>query len=156
PTLNFTTPNQSHTTHETNLRRKWRAAATSPVADYDLFMATTHSTDIRQLKAGMVGFGMIFDETYRPFFETVRRAPLYSLATGAFTVALTAVATRTGSRVARFLADSNPSLGMFRNFAGEDSVANLLASGVDAVCIATPDDRHFAAARAALAAGKHV
>jgi predicted dehydrogenase len=32
----------------------------------------------------------------------------------------------------------------------------LLAHGVDAVCIATPDDRHFDGARAALAAGKHV
>jgi len=24
-----------------------------------------------QLRAGMVGMGMIFDETYRPFFESV-------------------------------------------------------------------------------------
>ena len=32
----------------------------------------------------------------------------------------------------------------------------MLAADVDFVCVATPDDRHFAAAQAALAAGKHV
>src|SRR5262249_24967756 len=44
----------------------------------------------------------------------------------------------------------------FASFAGPDAVAQLLASGVDVVCIATPDDRHFEPARDALAAGKHV
>src|SRR5437667_10695610 len=32
----------------------------------------------------------------------------------------------------------------------------MLAQGVDAVCVATPDDRHFDIARDCLAAGKHV
>jgi predicted dehydrogenase len=104
----------------------------------------------------MVGFGMIFDETYRPFFETARRSPLYSQATGPFSVPLVAVATRTGSRTARVLADPNSYLGIFKNFAGNNAVPELLYSGVDAVCIATPDDRHFDAARDAIAAGKHV
>src|SRR5690606_28571244 len=31
-----------------------------------------------------------------------------------------------------------------------------IESGVDFVCVASPDDRHFDAARAALVAGKHV
>ena len=31
----------------------------------------------QQLRAGMVGMGMIFDETYRPFFEKARAAGLY-------------------------------------------------------------------------------
>jgi predicted dehydrogenase len=35
-------------------------------------------------------------------------------------------------------------------------VDDLLAGGVDVVCIATPDDRHFDAARRVLVAGKHV
>ena len=48
-------------------------------------------------------------------------------------------------------------IGQFESFtrAGRAS-SKLLASGVDFVCVATPDDRHFAAAKAALAAGKHV
>ncbi len=44
----------------------------------------------------------------------------------------------------------------FANFDGADAVGQLLASGVDTVCIATPDDRHFTPALASLAAGKHV
>src|SRR5208283_5282087 len=44
----------------------------------------------------------------------------------------------------------------FASFSGPDAVAGLLAHGVDAVCVATPDDRHFEAARLALDAGKHV
>ena len=35
----------------------------------------------------MVGFGMIFDETYRPFFEAAASVPLYSLATGSYVAA---------------------------------------------------------------------
>src|SRR6266851_10282373 len=37
-----------------------------------------------------------------------------------------------------------------------DALPQLLKHGVNAVCIATPDDRHFEAARLALEAGKHV
>ncbi len=36
------------------------------------------------------------------------------------------------------------------------AVQQMLRHDVDFVCVATPDDRHFEAARAALAAGKHV
>ncbi|MBA3482759.1 MAG: Gfo/Idh/MocA family oxidoreductase, partial [Pirellulales bacterium] len=42
------------------------------------------------------------------------------------------------------------------SFAGDHAVAQLLKSDVQVVCIATPDDRHFAAAKAALLARKHV
>jgi predicted dehydrogenase len=104
----------------------------------------------------MVGLGMIFDETYRPFFEVVRREPLYSPDTGPVAVALAAAASRTGSRGARYLHAADPPLGRFDNFSGADALARVLAAGVQAVCIATPDDRHFAAARDALSAGKHV
>jgi predicted dehydrogenase len=105
----------------------------------------------------MVGFGMIFDETYRPFFEAVHRLPLFSTDTGPVTVDLVAAASRTGTRAERYhQAAAGRTIFPFRNYAGADSVDQLLASGVDAVCVATPDDRHFDAARAALTAGKHV
>lgn len=119
-------------------------------------MTEQPTADVRQLAAGMVGFGMIFDDTYRPFFEAAHGCPLYSPQTGPVAVSLAAAASRTGSRVARYLADPGRSLPPFANLAGPDAVRDLLAAGVDAVCIATPDDRHFEPARAALAARKHV
>ena len=102
----------------------------------------------------MIGFGMIFDDTYRPFFEAAARSPLYSPETGPVQVNLAAAASRTGSRVARYLAANR--VPAFRNFVGNDSSQQLTDSGVDVVCIATPDDRHFEPAKAALKAGKHV
>jgi predicted dehydrogenase len=107
------------------------------------------------LPAGMVGLGMIFDETYLPFFRAGRRLPLYVPPGRPVACRLAAVATRTGSRADR-LAAAEPALGAFANFAGPDAVARLVAAGVRAVCVATPDDRHFEPARAALAAGCHV
>ena len=54
------------------------------------------------LRAGMVGTGMIFDETYRPFFERAHREGLYSRQFGDVSVPLVAVATRTGQRAAAY------------------------------------------------------
>jgi len=102
----------------------------------------------------MIGFGMIFDDTYRPFFEAASRSPLYSPETGPVRVTLAAAASRTGSRAQAYL--DRAAVPPFQNFAGPDATERLLASGVDAVCIATPDDRHFEPAKAALRAGKHV
>lgn len=116
----------------------------------------SHTADARRIAAGMVGFGMIFDETYRPFFEAQARSPLYTPETGPVRVELRSAATRTGSRVARYLNEMGRPIPPFENFAGTNAVIDLIASDVDAVCIATPDDRHFEPARAALAAGKHV
>ena len=55
----------------------------------------------------MVGLGMIFDETYRPFFEHAHQAGLYQRSTGLVEVDLVAAATRTGSRGAKLLAHTN-------------------------------------------------
>jgi len=109
-----------------------------------------------KLRAGMVGLGMIFDETYRPFFETARAAGLFRRDFGLVDVELAAVASRTGSRAERYRKQPGSRLGPFVSFTEPDAVPRLLGHGVDAVCVATPDDRHFAAARQALEAGKHV
>ena len=108
----------------------------------------------RCLRAGMVGLGMIFDETYRPFFEQMHAGGLYRRDFGLVDVELAAVASRTGQPGGPL--SSSPRLPDFACFAEPDAMPKLLASGVDAVCVATPDDRHFAAARLALEAGKHV
>ena len=108
----------------------------------------------RELRVGMAGFGMIFDDTYLPVFRL--REPLYSLPTGPFTLRLVGAASRTGSRSQRFLDDPAKPLGSFQNLTGGDSAMRLAALPLDAICVATPDNRHFEPVQAALAAGKHV
>lgn len=109
-----------------------------------------------RLKAGMVGMGMIFDETYRPFFENVRQTPLFSRAFGICEVDLVAVASRTGSRAKAYQQAAGDRIGKFESYVEPDSVGQLLGQDVDFVCVATPDDRHFEAARQVLQAGKHL
>jgi predicted dehydrogenase len=104
----------------------------------------------------MVGMGMIFDDTYRPLFEQLHSDGLYRRDFGFVNVGLAAVASRTGSRAERYKKAAAGCVADFASYAGEDAVPHLLAHGVNAVCIATPDDRHFEAARLALQAGKHV
>jgi predicted dehydrogenase len=109
-----------------------------------------------RLRAGMVGLGMIFDDTYRPFFERAHADGLYRRDFGFVDVELAAVASRTGSRAERYREAAGGRVAAFASFAGDDATAQLLGHGVDVVCVATPDDRHFDAARQALAAGTHV
>ena len=108
------------------------------------------------LNAGMVGIGMIFDETYRPFFESVYQQGLYGPSFGVCQVKLAGVASRTGTRAEAYLKTSAGRIDPFESFRGPESIESLLKSGVDFVCVATPDDRHFAAAKAVLQAGKHL
>ncbi len=113
-------------------------------------------TNSATLRAGMVGLGMIFDETYRPFFEQAARRGLFQRDTGLVEVKLSAVATRTGTRAERYRLVAPPDLRNFDSFIGGDALERLATSDADAVCVASPDDRHFEAALAALTAGKHV
>jgi predicted dehydrogenase len=104
----------------------------------------------------MVGLGMIFDDTYRPLFERLHAGELYDRRFGVVDVPLVAVASRTGTRAEKYRAAAGSRIAPFVSCTGAEPVGELLKSGVDFVCVATPDDRHFAAARAALAAGVHV
>lgn len=115
----------------------------------------TPTTQVNRLAAGMVGLGMIFDETYRPFFEAVRRRPLYDPAFGICHVDLAAVASRTGRRADAYRMAGT--LGDFESFKEPDAMGQLLnARDLNFVCVATPDNRHFEAAKAVLEAGKHL
>ncbi len=109
-----------------------------------------------RLRGGMVGMGMIFDETYRPFFENVFRDGLYDRRFGVCDVDLVAVASRTGSRAEAYRRSSTGKIGEFQSFAEPQAIEQLLNVDLDFVCVATPDDRHFESAKAAIEAGKHV
>ena len=109
-----------------------------------------------QVRAGMVGMGMIFDDTYRPFFENTKLRGLYDRSFGDVDVALVAVASKTGQRADRYQQQAK-SLGIdFHNFSGDNAVQELLTQDLTFACVATPDDRHFEASKAILAAGVHL
>src|SRR5207302_8259094 len=91
------------------------------------------------LRVGMVGLGMIFDETYRPLFEQLHAEGMYRRDFGLIDVELAAVASRTGARAERLERTASGRLGSFASYAGADAVPKLLGHGVDAVCVATPD-----------------
>ena len=117
-------------------------------------MSTTAAE--HSLRAGMVGMGMIFDETYRPFFERVHKEQLYDRRYGAVDVPLVAVASKTGSRAEAYRKSAGANVNAFQSFSGENSVEQLIESKVDFACVATPDNRHFEAAKKLLEAGVHV
>ncbi|MEC9096743.1 MAG: Gfo/Idh/MocA family oxidoreductase, partial [Planctomycetota bacterium] len=111
---------------------------------------------IRQLKGGMVGMGMIFDETYRPFFENAYQQGIYDARVGVIQLQIAAVASRTGGRAAKYKDSAGDQINEFASYTEPDSMGQLLNHDVDFVCVATPDDRHYEAAMAAIEAGKHV
>ena len=107
------------------------------------------------LPAAMVGVGMIFDETYRWFFEQPTQSVVMG-GLGAVDVRLAAFVSRTGLRTAGYLASAPLRTVGAKSYVGPGGVAEMLRSDVVAVCVATPDDRHFPVALAAVHAGKHV
>jgi predicted dehydrogenase len=117
-------------------------------------MSTANQAQI--LRAGMIGMGMIFDDTYRPFFERTHAEGVYDRRFGAIEVPLVAVASRTGSRAEKYRQAAGNRIARFESFTGDDAIDRLLESNVNFACVATPDDRHFAVARKILAAGVHL
>ncbi len=109
-----------------------------------------------QVRAGMVGMGMIFDETYRPFFENVHAKGLYDRRFGDVDVTVVAVASKTGQRADRYLAQSAGKIPAFKSFRGDDAVEQMLSEKPTFACVATPDDRHFDASKTILEAGVHL
>jgi predicted dehydrogenase len=121
-----------------------------------ILMRMTTTLTQRRIRTGMVGLGMIFDDTYRPLFEQLHAEGLARRDFGVVEVELAAVASRTGVRAERYKQQAGARIANFAGFAGHDALPRLLNHGVDVVCVATPDDRHYEAARLALEAGKHV
>lgn len=118
---------------------------------------TFNAPAVHTLRAGMVGIGMIFDETYRPFFEQAHAAAgVYDPRFGLCRVELAGVASRTGTRAETYRQASHGKVAPFESFTGPDAIAHLLRAGIDFACVATPDNRHFAASKAVLEAGKHL
>ncbi len=109
-----------------------------------------------QLRAGMIGIGMIFDETYRPFFEKARAAGVFDRRFGDVDVQLAAVASKTGKRAAAYQQAAGDKIHHFDNFVGDNAAQAMVKAGVDFACVATPDDRHFAASKAVLESGAHL
>ena len=130
-----------------------RLVALQPLTHAHMHTNATASSESR----GMVGLGMIFDETYRPFFERRAQRPAVLAATLAWsTWSWPPSPARTGTRAERTWPPARR-LGAVRELRRtRRRRPSCSPSGVDVVCVATPDDRHFEAARAALAAGKHV
>lgn len=108
------------------------------------------------LKAGMVGMGMIFEDTYRPFFEQSANAGIYDRAFGDVSVQLAAVATKTGTRAAAYQKQAASIIPPFHSFTGDSAVADMLQHNLNFACVATPDNRHFDASKAILEAGVHL
>ena len=117
---------------------------------------STFQPATRRIRAGMIGLGNDLRRYLSAgVFEQLSQRRVFFDATSAWSMSSwTAVASRTGARVAGYRASGG--LGDFASFTGADATALLLSAEVDVVCIATPDDRHFEAARLAIAAGKHV
>ena len=108
-------------------------------------MTVPHATP-DTIRAGMVGVGMIFEETYWPFFQQVARPAPVSPQTGPVEVELRPWPAAPGAGRAAYLRQRRSRAALPRRTApGHGRVDALLESGVDAVCIATPDDRHFEA-----------
>ena len=77
------------------------------------------------LRAGMVGMGMIFDDTYRPMFETLHAEGLYRRDFGVVDVEFAAVATRTGSRARAYKANAGKRITDFVSADGPDAVDQI-------------------------------
>ena len=106
---------------------------------------------IHKIRVGMVGLGMIFLETYMPVFLQNRGVLRVSDKGFLYEIQLVGVASRT-NRAHQFI---------FEHFAipcffGDQGVEQLLELGVDALCVATPDDSHLVPALQGLEKSCHV
>ena len=91
---------------------------------------------MHHLKGGMVGMGMIFDETYRPFFENAYKQGIYDARTGVIKLEIAAVASRTGGRASKYKQAAGEQINDFISYIEPNSIGQLLKHDVDFVCVA--------------------
>lgn len=96
---------------------------------------------------------MIFEETYLPVFDRLTDEPLHAPEIQPVRVELAGTLSRTGNRASLY--GNRKALARTRHFKASDGLEGFF-NACDAVCVATPDDRHFDLAKAALLAGRHV
>ena len=100
-----------------------------------------------RLGAGMVGLGMIFDDTYRPVFEQLRAEGLFRRDFGLVEVELTALASRTGTRAERYRQQLPAGVTPPASFAGPErarsvfpGLLRLQAAGIAVTVVRRGDD----------------
>ena len=76
----------------------------------------------------MVGAGMIFDETYRPFFESSHRQGLYDRRWGVCELDLAGIASRTGRRAEAYRERAAGQISDLACFREPNAVGQLLAT----------------------------
>lgn len=106
---------------------------------------------INKIRVGMVGLGMIFQETYLPVFLQNKGVSRLSGDGIAYEIQLVGVASRTNRAHQNIQKQFD-----IPCFFGEDGVSQLLDLGLDALCVATPDDVHLAPAMQGLDRATHV
>ena len=79
-----------------------------------------------KLRVGMVGMGMIFDETYRPFLENAYQHGIYDSRIGVIDIELAAVASRTGRRAEAYRESAGDQIGSFERYTEPASIGGLL------------------------------
>lgn len=104
-----------------------------------------------KIRVGMVGLGMIFQETYFPVFKQNKGVLKLSDKGIPYEIQLVGVSSRT-DRSHQFIRDNFD----IPCFFGEDAVNNLISLGIDALCVATPDDFHLVPALDGLKNSCHV
>ncbi len=119
------------------------------------------------LRTGMIGLGMIFEDTYLPFFENCLRQPLFDPRFGVVQPRLFATGTRTRDRLSKYASHpiwmdspigtpnsekSQPP----KALVGSNSGGLVARENLDVVCVATPDNLHYEPALEALKNRKHL
>src|SRR5207248_3502785 len=100
------------------LSTRYSVLSERPLVHYHVRMHTPTNLSQHRLRAGMVGLGMIFEDTYRPLFEQLHAEGLYRRDFGFVEVELAAVASRTGTRAERYKRQAAGRIADLASFAG--------------------------------------